>query len=110
MLLKTIELFGANHGILEEAAGAANLLHIGEFVIADGADGIVQLLKSGLLHSVFGQICFDVAVFKMERCTLFQKKVHGGDDVLPLAFAFEDALTVAETAFVFRKNVFVARS
>ena len=43
ILLQCLELRLLDDGILEEAACAADLFHVGQFGIADGANGIMKL-------------------------------------------------------------------
>ena len=41
------------------------VLPFDRLVIADGTNGIVKLLQSGILHAVFSQIRFDIAIIQM---------------------------------------------
>ena len=66
-------MYPFNNRIFEETARAADLLHVGELGIADGTDGVVELLQSRTLNAVLLQIGFDVAVFEVER------RVFGAD-------------------------------
>ena len=107
--LQSCKLRRLNDGILEKTARAANLLYIRQFGVADGANGIVELLQGRVYDAVLLQIGFNVAVIEVEWCVFFQQEVHRSDDELVFQLVFENTFAVAETTFFFAENLGFSR-
>ena len=71
-LLQSLESCPFDDGVLEETARTANLLHIGKLGIADGTNGVVELLQGWAFNAVLLQIGFDVTILEVERCIFLQ--------------------------------------
>ena len=90
-------LFARQHRVLEEAAGIAEHVRVGQFAAADGDDRVGDVGGHRQLHSHRLQLLADAGVIQAQLVQQRQAELHGGDQVA-VGLVLEQAVAVAEAA------------